>query len=539
MQPFLSIAYSVESITNALSWALLHSLWQGVLAALFAGVIILLTKKTKPVLRYNLLAATLLVFLAGVAYTFIAQLLPANEIPGVTITDATAINVANPSTEKVIANAEFSVTDNVVAFFDTYARWIVLTWLLIIGYKFIRLSAGLYGIYQLKIRSVYSPGEYWNKRMIDLCKQIQVNKQVQLLQSGIVQIPAVIGFFKPVILFPAAMLNGMPVQEVEAVLIHELGHIRRKDFLVNMLQNVVEIIFFFNPAVLWVSLLLKTERENCCDDIAVALTANKQDYIKALISFQQFNQPKGQQLALAFSGEKKHLLNRVKRIVYNNNKTLNNMEKNFLSAGLVLATACLCAFISIKAQSIQKSNPSGFSNKEDKTNSSRRINDTIPIYKIGRNTNMTGTTHTIFEGKEYNIKIKNSTVTELIIDGNKIPAEKIIDYKAILDRIHSGMIAHSEKAMKDSEQAMTDSEQAMKDSEQAMKDSEQAMKDMERIIYELIAAKIIKHKSELKSLSLNVTELMVNGVKQPSAIHKKLKDKYVKSETVTLWYETD
>jgi bla regulator protein blaR1 len=686
---FSSITFSGEEIMRALSWTLFHSLWQGVLLSLMAGCIMLLTKKANPLLRYNLLAGALVLFVTGVAATFITQLIHETETVQVSITPASQINIVQSSADIVTAKAKLSVTAKAIDFLNVNANWIVLIWLLIIVYKFIRLSSGLYSIYQLKRKEVSSAGEYWNNRITELCRQLQVNKKVQLLQSHIIGIPAVIGYFKPVILFPAAMLTSMSLSEVEAVLIHELGHIRRKDFLVNMLQNITEIIFFFNPAILWVSSLIKTERENCCDDIAVTYTANKQDYIKALITFQQFSLPATQQLATAFSGEKNHLLNRVKRIIYNNNKTLNNMEKKFLSAGIILVSICLFAFVSNKTRDDKKmkspilqpahvntaETPIVAANKQDINKEKETIlqpvsiniknmemvstvvvaNDT-PVYKVGGGLNLTGETNTSIDGKEYRIVVNNSVVTEMYIDGQKIAAEKIIDYKPILDKCYSKMIANhreelmrtQEEAIRNQEETKRNSEQAMRDREQAMRDRGQVMKDtkqaitpagprssqtsvsamndeakkenennkkimqeliedkiitsgenlsfflsedkfivndkkqpveivkkyfakygfkgfnrlynfrtdftalpvspvspvraddsnMERIINELITDNIIKDKKEIKSLSLNVTELLVNGVKQPVAIHKKLKDKYVKSETVTLWYET-
>src|SRR4030095_11498069 len=95
------------------------------------------------------------------------------------------------------------------------------------------------------------------------------------LQSSLTKVPVVIGHLKPVILFPIGILNSLPQNEVEAILLHELAHIARNDFLINLLQQFTEIIFFFNPAVIWVSSCIKSERENCCDDIAISVTQDK------------------------------------------------------------------------------------------------------------------------------------------------------------------------------------------------------------------------------------------------------------------------
>ena len=152
----------------------------------------------------------------------------------------------------------------------------------------------------------------------------------------------VLGHLKPVILFPAAALTTLAPEEIEAILLHELAHIRRKDYLVNILQNLAEIIFFFNPAVLWISSLIKEERENCCDDIAISQVKNKKQFIHALVSFQEYNLTS--KYAATFSGKRNHLLNRIKRIITNNNKTLSNMEKIFLVTGIIITGFMAVAF---------------------------------------------------------------------------------------------------------------------------------------------------------------------------------------------------
>src|SRR5262249_45478906 len=154
-------------------------------------------------------------------------------------------------------------------------------------------------------------------------------KKIILLESEIIKVPMMTGWLKPMILFPFSLLSQLPQEQVEAILLHELAHIKRKDYFVNLLQNFAETIFFFNPAVLWISSLIRDERENCCDDIAIQSTNDKEKFIHALVAFQEYNLSKSR-FGIAFPGQKNHLLNRIKRIIYNSNKTLNNMEKVLL-----------------------------------------------------------------------------------------------------------------------------------------------------------------------------------------------------------------
>jgi bla regulator protein blaR1 len=584
-------SFSGEVIVKALSWTLLHSLWQGLLLSLVAAAIMLLTKNSKARLRYDLLVSAIVLFSVGVFITCYNQLDGAGVLVESNFVQSLPANKRAFSDHLVMDMASASVISQAIHFINTNAAWIVSIWLLVIVIKFIRLGSAFYAVHQLKHKEVFPATAYWNERISELCKQLKINKKVVLLQSRIVAIPSVIGYFRPVILFPAAMYTALPLHEVEAILIHELGHIRRNDFVVNLMQNFVEVVFFFNPAVIWVSSLIKTERENCCDDIALSITGNKEDYIKALIHFSELEQRESQAFATAFSGEKKHLFNRAKRIIYNQNNVLNSMEKKLLSASLVLVSISLLAFVSMKAQDNKKDNQSiqqpigSADGKKEEIVSGEK--DTIPVYKISGRSGMTGVTHTHIDGKEYEIFIVKGQITDMYIDGKKIPAEKIVNYKPILDKFYGQMnkdydqslrdneqalrdseqakrdneqalrdneqaIRDSEQALRDSEQAMRDSEQALSDSEQAMRDNEQAMRDSEQakrdseqamgemneIIDELIAQNIIKNRKDLYSLRFNADELIVNGVKQPTEVHQKFKAKFRVSSSWSWVHET-
>jgi len=153
----------------------------------------------------------------------------------------------------------------------------------------------------------------------------------------------VIGNLKPVILVPIGLLTALSAEEVEAILIHELAHIKRRDYLVNVLQSLMEIVFFFNPAVLWVSKLIKTERENCCDDLALAQNNNKVNYIRALVSCEEY-QSSVPAYAMAFPGGRSTLLDRVKRLASNRNHSLNMFEKTMLAVCLVVLGLGVSAF---------------------------------------------------------------------------------------------------------------------------------------------------------------------------------------------------
>jgi bla regulator protein BlaR1 len=333
-----------DHIIKALCNTLMHSLWQGVLLAVLSGLIIMFTKKSSAATRYNLLVAAMVLFVCGTVFTFWLQVqqLPgkgisknvvqaANTVPGVTLLPVTG----NPATG--------SFTAMVMGYFNAHANVIVLIWFLIICAKSVQMASGLHTIYHLKRSKVNAVDSHLENRIEQLAKQLGIQQTIKLLESGIAKVPMVIGHLKPVILIPIGLINSLSADEVEAILVHELAHIRRRDYLVNLLQSFMEIVFFFNPAVLWISKLIKAERENCCDDIAVTQTSSKVNYISALVSCQEYqlNVPA---YSMALAGNKNSLVNRVKRIISNRNQSLNMVEKALLTICLVAVGLSMSAY---------------------------------------------------------------------------------------------------------------------------------------------------------------------------------------------------
>lgn len=196
---------------------------------------------------------------------------------------------------------------------------------------------------KIKRTKVYAAGNMLEEKVRQLSMQFEISRKVKILQSGLVQVPMVLGHFKPLILVPLGLVNGLSMEEVDAILSHELAHVKRRDYLVNLMQSVVEILFFFNPAVLWVSNMIKTERENCCDDLAISGNRTKIDYIRALVSCQEFANAVPA-YAMAVNGGKKTLVNRVQRLISSQNQSLNKMEKALVGLALVSAVILTSAF---------------------------------------------------------------------------------------------------------------------------------------------------------------------------------------------------
>jgi len=165
---------------------------------------------------------------------------------------------------------------------------------------------------RLRRKMVKQVDDKLHSKLKELAKRLRVKQTIQLMESALVQIPTVVGWLRPVILLPASALTGLSAEQLEAILAHELAHIKRCDYLINILQTVVEILGFYHPAVWWVSHKIRAERENCCDDLAVSISGDRVCYARALTSMEEIRTGQGQ-LAVAAAGG--NLFRRIRRVV--------------------------------------------------------------------------------------------------------------------------------------------------------------------------------------------------------------------------------
>lgn len=324
---------------------LLHSLWQGLALALITALILMFTSKSSAKLRYNLLISGLILFAVSSSFSFVYEWQKSSQTNFETLTVvAPFVHDQQIQGNIPLTGAEpVDLLQKAVRYFSGYASTIVMIWFLVICARSIQLFAGLYSIKRIRNTQVSPAGVYWENRVKTLALQFGITQVVQIVQSGIVKVPMVVGHLKPLILVPIGLINGLSEKEVEAIICHELAHIKRRDYLVNILQSLMEIIFFFNPAVLWISKLIREERESCCDDMTISSTHDKVNYISALISCQEF-QPGNPEYAMAISGKNDQLVQRVKRMVSNDSPSLNRIEKGVLAVGLVAAVTLTAAF---------------------------------------------------------------------------------------------------------------------------------------------------------------------------------------------------
>lgn len=190
-------------------------------------------------------------------------------------------------------------------------QWIAPVWFLGVLILSLRSIAGWTVVLRLKRSGTFAAPEAWQEKLAELSRRLRVSRPTTLLESCVADAPLVIGFLKPVILIPAQLLTGFSAEQLECILIHELAHIRRHDYFVNLLQTLIENLLFYHPAVWWVSGVIRAERENCCDDI-VAAHGGARAFAEALVELEQ-RRWTAREAGLAANGGQ--LRNRVQRLL--------------------------------------------------------------------------------------------------------------------------------------------------------------------------------------------------------------------------------
>ena len=264
---------------EAMGYTLLHSLWQGLLIAGVLALLLHIFRRNSAQLRYSLGVLALVILPVWMAVTFGSQLGHTEAAP------ALAFNGSGFSIEH-FGNSHTTVVHTGGSNFATqssWAQWCSLLWLFGTSVLLMRLLGKLLLLNKLKYQQNAPVTAQWHNRISQLAGTLGIEKSVRALESALVKTPVTLGHLKPIILVPVGMLSSLPPEQVEALLLHELAHIKRNDFLVNLLQEVLEALCFFNPAIWWISSQVRQERENCCDDMALYHNPqNRLAYIQAL-----------------------------------------------------------------------------------------------------------------------------------------------------------------------------------------------------------------------------------------------------------------
>jgi beta-lactamase regulating signal transducer with metallopeptidase domain len=320
--------------TDRLAWTLLHFLWQGtVICGAFVALRALFASALTPRARYGLACSALALLAIAPLITFF--ILGSVNVP--TLYQFASEPSANPlrSAEPWLRTPGFN---------SAFLPWIVVAWISGAFACSVRLAGGWFVASRLRFAGAVTPAPAdWQRRLSMLAERVGIAGPVRLLVSSLAQTPVVVGHLRPVVLVPMEALTGLPADQLEALLAHELAHIFRHDYLANLLQGVVEALLFYHPAVWWISKQIRAERELCCDDIAVAITGDRVRYARALADLEGLR-PAHAQRALAASGG--DLLARIRRLVEPSTSTATRP-----GAGAAVAIAIL-VFMGVAAATV-------------------------------------------------------------------------------------------------------------------------------------------------------------------------------------------
>ena len=336
-------SYISDLLIDAIGITLINSIWQGLVVMLFLSFLLYVIPKNRVQLKYWLSVTALTAMLFWTGYTFIKQVFPITQASALTNSALLGVNLSDAHmtiSELGAVTSVKNLLNLIVMEMQPHLGTIVIIWLVGVSLFLIRLQGSIFYLRRLQSIGTQPVPLVWQGKIEDLSNKLGIMKKVRAFESSLAGIPMVIGHLKPVILLPAGMLTGLSPKEIEAILAHELAHIKRFDYLINIVQTVVESLLFFNPAVWWISHEIRKHREHCCDDVAVQYCGDQLEYANALSNLGAWSL-KTPTLGMGLFKNKNELLMRIKRLVYPQAGSRTLKEKLIPGAVLMLTVLCL------------------------------------------------------------------------------------------------------------------------------------------------------------------------------------------------------
>ncbi|MFW0717122.1 M56 family metallopeptidase [Pedobacter sp. N23S346] len=318
----------VQQFIKAFGWSILNSLWQSAIIYGILFIIMLILPKLAAKHRHNLAFSAIILMFFVFCYNLGEQLVltkPVHQLP---------VTAQQIQFSQYFKNLPETFSSKV----EQYFPLIVVAYILGIFLQLFIIAKGYHQLSKLKNENLSTIPEEWKLIFENIIAKLGIKKVVRFDLSSLVNVPLVIGYLKPVVLFPFTLVNELDSDQVEAILIHELSHIRRHDFLLNLIKTAIETLLFYNPFVWMAGRFIHIEREHACDDLVLKTTGKPLKYAHALLKLELIKENKSPAYALAATGKTQNLYQRIKRIT--------NMKTNYLNAkqqmaALTLGVACM------------------------------------------------------------------------------------------------------------------------------------------------------------------------------------------------------
>ncbi|WP_020567207.1 M56 family metallopeptidase [Neolewinella persica] len=419
------------AIVETLGWTILHSLWQ---ATLLAGLLWLVSRLTRSArTRYTLAYGTLLAQLATSLITF-SWLFEVN----VAETVYTAVGP--------LIMTDFRAAEAGPAYWNPgmLLFWIVVFWAVGLLIGTVRLGISFGRVRRMQRSVEVAVPDHFRATIVALARRIGYHGLLHLRISTELGGPALVGHLKPLLLFPIAVVNQLSTEEAEAVILHELAHLKRNDHWWNLLQCLIEVVFYYHPVVWWIGARIREEREHCCDDLVLQHGPNRLAYAKALLYFE--HQRATPATAVALTNNPSGLLGRVKRFLHQQNIPYQMKSRLFLLPLLTLiAIVCTAAYnpaekaldaVADIGETAAEAVSSAINNrsfapapapKKEALNLPALAQDSLPSgrHKVSSYRN----------GSSTEVIVEDKAIKELTIDGKVIPKSEYDQHEAMVERL--------------------------------------------------------------------------------------------------------
>ena len=314
-------------LIEALGWTLLHSLWQGIVIMSALGLALAFISSNASRLRYFLSISAAFIMLFWTGFTFFQEYQFAVDAhaDGVVVQQSLTLwAVTEPEIAGDVSLQSWILDriDSIPSLLTPAIPWVTFGWLLGFAIFSVRWVGGIIYLRHLRTHDIIPVAYLWQLKVNKLARKMGIGKTILLRESSKVNVPMVIGHLRPIILIPLGILNGLTPAQLEAIFAHELAHIQRYDFIINLILSQIEALFFYHPAFWWISRQIRDEREHCCDDIAISICKDPVSYARTLANLEA-QKLQTVPLSMGFAGRKNHLLTRIQRIVMPN---LNNSQ---------------------------------------------------------------------------------------------------------------------------------------------------------------------------------------------------------------------
>jgi hypothetical protein len=291
-------------LAQALNTALIHFVWQGIAVGLLLWILLYALRRSSANARYVASCAALALLAIAPVVTAWAAYTPQPESPISWKTNPGIVVLQGPQ-------SWISVYPGTSGGLGGFESWLLPAWAIGVALFALRLAWCWGHTSALRRTGAAADGPFL-EMVSTVAQRIGVTRGVRVLMSSVAEVPSVIGWIRPVLLLPVAVAAGLTPQQLEAVIAHELAHVRRHDYFVNLIQTVVETLLFYHPAVWWVSSKIRYERELCCDDVAVKIVGDVAGYARALAKLEQLRMLKP---SLAMGAANGPLFHRIERLI--------------------------------------------------------------------------------------------------------------------------------------------------------------------------------------------------------------------------------